>query len=60
MAKSEIGTTYVRQVLENLDYWRANPQEYDFAISISFGECQLMARLIMSGSPVSPLIDQDF
>jgi hypothetical protein len=27
---------------------------------VSFGECQLMAKLITRGSPVSPLIHKDF
>jgi hypothetical protein len=43
---------------------RAPPREFvrisDFASSIIFGECQLMAWLIMRESPVSPSVDKDF
>ena len=49
---------HVWQVGENRVYRGIGRRENDFASSITFGEWQLMAWLVMNGSPVYPLIDK--
>jgi hypothetical protein len=43
MAKSGIGEIYIWQAVDNLVCQRTDRRENDFAIGITFGECQLMA-----------------
>ncbi|SRR6266511_2823624 len=60
LAKSEISMIHVRQALENMLCQRASTREDDFASSISFGECQVMAQLVATRWLVFPLMKKDF
>jgi hypothetical protein len=60
MAKSEIRAIHVWQADENLVCQRADRRENDFAISITFGECQVMAQLVATRLLVFPLMKEDF
>jgi hypothetical protein len=58
------GTQAVSTYNKTLERWENTVTLPKMAMTswliVIFGECQLMAWLIMRGSPVSPLIDKDF
>jgi hypothetical protein len=60
MAKSEMRAMHMSQAIKNLMYQRAGLRENDFAISIIFGEHQVMAQLIATRVLISPLINKAF
>jgi hypothetical protein len=60
MAKSEIRTIHVWWTVENSVFQHTGGRENDFAISITFGECQVMAQPVARRLLVPPLINRDF
>jgi hypothetical protein len=60
IAKSEIHAIHVWHAVENLTNQPAGHRENDFAISISFGERQVMAQLVASRLLVFSLAEEDF
>jgi hypothetical protein len=60
VAKPEIRTIHVWWTVENLVFQDTSGRENDFAISIAFGECQVMGPPVATGWLVSPLISEEF
>jgi len=60
MAKSETRTIYEQHALVYSAYQPTSPHQNDFAISVIFGEHQVMAQLIAKRVLISPLIHKDF
>jgi hypothetical protein len=60
MAKSEIRVIHSWQAVDNLVCQHAGRRANDFAISITFGEHQVMAQLIAKRVLISPLINKAF
>ena len=60
MAKSEIRIIHVWWTVENLVFQHTGGRENDFASSIAFGECQVIAQTVARRLLVPPLITRGF
>jgi hypothetical protein len=59
MAKSETSTIRVQAALVNSACQLASPHQNDFAISITFGACQVMVQLLSSKNATSPAVTHE-